>query len=550
MKPGLGEALHDPRTGIPPENWCVTKADLKYLRRAIAQAIHEGKIRPVPIDPATGRGDPFNEEDDAVGPNMYSTVASYIKPVTRMAGNMSWALMRNPSGLKCDIFITHCWAEGAFELIDKVLASWPPGKHHAWCCALAIPQNLDVSFLISEPRRSPFARALDSASHVMVVSNQACGIYTRIWCVYEAYLAYTWEKTVFTANAPIAREVWNACTVMLACAAAGAVAGAVAGVIAVHPDAGLFDDMATNWIVAPFVAIVLIVISQCVAHSSCAVKVIDGIGMALMSCYVAAVSIHGLGKGILKLLLVLISLTTFALYFVASEVDRLRRLSRDSEAKGLRVEYTTIDAAQSSCAKDKERILSDIGNEGQAVDSSIRVLISAGMSTPGLRRAALSGVNVSSAADLRFAVAWLGLALWILSISWLYMYVCPMTPGMVEMFVVNCVMMGLCILLWIRSEQDRQALMGSVATKLAVVPAFCGPVGPYGSCFLHMCCLTITGILTFLCSVAGMGGIAQIPYVGPNLAGILGPGCHCRRESETAGGEDDEEEDDEYSDES
>ena len=31
----------------------------------------------------------------------------HIKPVTRDAGKMSWALMLNPRGLDCDLFISH-----------------------------------------------------------------------------------------------------------------------------------------------------------------------------------------------------------------------------------------------------------------------------------------------------------------------------------------------------------------------------------------------------------------------------------------------------------
>jgi len=30
----------------------------------------------------------------------------YIKPVTAEAGKMSWALMRNPDGLDCDLFVS------------------------------------------------------------------------------------------------------------------------------------------------------------------------------------------------------------------------------------------------------------------------------------------------------------------------------------------------------------------------------------------------------------------------------------------------------------
>ena len=35
----------------------------------------------------------------------------YIKPVTAEAGKMSWALMRNPKGLDCHVFVSHAWQD-------------------------------------------------------------------------------------------------------------------------------------------------------------------------------------------------------------------------------------------------------------------------------------------------------------------------------------------------------------------------------------------------------------------------------------------------------
>lgn len=190
-----GEELHHKVTGVPPHRWCVTKEDLRYLRREIHWAVRRGDIEP-------HERDPFDPHDNVVGPNMYTVVSNFIKPLTAKAGNMSWALMRHPEGIQCDIFITHAWAEGVYEFIDKVLASWPREKTGAWCCVLANPQNLDISEFIKEPRTSPFAQALAQASHVMVVSNKKLSIYTRIWCVYEAWLAYSWNKVIFTATTP------------------------------------------------------------------------------------------------------------------------------------------------------------------------------------------------------------------------------------------------------------------------------------------------------------------------------------------------------------
>jgi len=42
---------------------------------------------------------------------------------------------------------------------------------------------------------------------MLVIPNLKGSIYTRIWCVYEAYLAYTWKKPIYT----VARQhqIWS-----------------------------------------------------------------------------------------------------------------------------------------------------------------------------------------------------------------------------------------------------------------------------------------------------------------------------------------------------
>ena len=65
---------------------------------------------------------------EVYGPSIYTVNEQYIKPITRFHGKMSWALMRNPAGLDCDMFISHAWLEGIFEFLRKVLHSWPRGQ--------------------------------------------------------------------------------------------------------------------------------------------------------------------------------------------------------------------------------------------------------------------------------------------------------------------------------------------------------------------------------------------------------------------------------------
>lgn len=55
------------------------------------------------------------------GPNLYEVNEHYVKPVTRKAGGMSYALMKHPQGLLCQVFISHAWAEGAGLFCDVFL---------------------------------------------------------------------------------------------------------------------------------------------------------------------------------------------------------------------------------------------------------------------------------------------------------------------------------------------------------------------------------------------------------------------------------------------
>ena len=48
-----------------------------------------------------------------------------VKPMTLAAGGMSYALMKHPQGLDCQVFISHSWREGIFHLDNSVRRAWP-----------------------------------------------------------------------------------------------------------------------------------------------------------------------------------------------------------------------------------------------------------------------------------------------------------------------------------------------------------------------------------------------------------------------------------------
>lgn len=166
-----------------PSQWCITRRDLEVFEDEVRSLYNAGGI---PDDPA--RPNPFHDHPD-VGPNMYRVNECYIKPVTLALGT-SWALMRNPQGLPCDVFVSHCWSEGVFEFVKKIKRLWPRGAKHLYCCFLSNPQNGDIrSMLGDNPGESPFAKALETAKYVLVVPNQHQSLYSRLWCVFEMDMA-------------------------------------------------------------------------------------------------------------------------------------------------------------------------------------------------------------------------------------------------------------------------------------------------------------------------------------------------------------------------
>ena len=187
--------------------------DLKFFQSEVHRAIQSQSFRTLTFGPT--------------GPSLYAVNEHYIKPVTAAAGHMSWALMMNPGGLDCDLFITHAWQEDVFEFTEKVLASWPWRARHAWCCMLAIPQHLDIAALLRTPSSSPFAFALQSSKYMLVVPNRYTSVYTRLWCGYEAYLAFQSNKVIRTATPPVLRQVLCAWFRMLPALLIGIVVGLV-----------------------------------------------------------------------------------------------------------------------------------------------------------------------------------------------------------------------------------------------------------------------------------------------------------------------------------
>ena len=198
--------------------------DLAFLCQEVCSALRCGQILPGPEDDAS----------EVYGPSIYTVNEQYIKPVTQQAGKMSWALMRHPDGLDCELFISHAWQEGVFEFLAKVRHSWPRGVQTAWCCMLANPQNLDISSFLQSPKTSPFAVALEASKVMLVVPNRHQSVYTRLWCSYEAYLAQEDGKTILIANSSNFSQILSALVWLVL----AAIFGMALGILATFLEAG------------------------------------------------------------------------------------------------------------------------------------------------------------------------------------------------------------------------------------------------------------------------------------------------------------------------
>eukprot|EP00747_Dinoflagellata_sp_TGD_P179099 gnl/TRDRNA2_/TRDRNA2_29297_c0_seq1.p1 gnl/TRDRNA2_/TRDRNA2_29297_c0~~gnl/TRDRNA2_/TRDRNA2_29297_c0_seq1.p1 ORF type:complete len:547 (+),score=58.59 gnl/TRDRNA2_/TRDRNA2_29297_c0_seq1:75-1715(+) len=510
-----GEALHG---RVEAAKWCVTRSDLKLLRRQVCEAIREGRIAPTDMDP-------FDPKDSVIGPSVYTVVDQYIKPVTAEAGKMSWALMQHREGLLCDLFITHGWREGIFEFIDKVVNSWPLGQKHAYVCFLSNPQNLDISGMIGKPSESPFAKALDAAPMMMVVPNHAGSIYSRIWCVYEAYLAYTTNKIIFTATSPVWKQIFGALMPMPMLAVFGWLLHLLLGS---HLDAIGAVTCIMCGMFSPFLRykcrIVKLMVGWC---GSLAFGTKMDQGPQSPYCLMM-------------------------LFCCLSQADCVRAHELNCQKCQLHNGYDTIRKAESSKQQDKDCIWAEIGNQDERVEHSVEALLQAGMSTDNLREADVHGVNIDGAGMLSWAPMCVGWCMWFLyttnicSPSSFREAIWPPGPisGMPTLeerssFVqVLLIVLGYGpIIIWsfafALKTVDAKKFASLTVLKFQVffpmVDLIMGLMGltPFiPNAFAFAFCFV--SVMTLIVSTANVGHVSRASYGGSRLAGCI-LSCDCRR---------------------
>jgi len=443
-----------------------------------------------------------------------------VAPVTATHGHASWALMLHPDGLPCDLFVTHCWQEGTFEFVDKVLHSWPKRTTNAYCCMLSNPQTLNIGEMLVDPLSSPFAQALRSATCVLVVPNSRCSVYTRIWCVYEAFLAYSLNTPIFTATKPVRGLRMHIGCMLVRYIAFGWLSLAL--IRFVFPDV----DASAGTILVVIPAYTL----SALFNSSLALAITNEAGAVLSAVlYSNLVRVYYLERNIPLFAYYLTVLVTFAAFFALREVDRLWAREHKREAAELQQDYTgRLQDAVASVPQDREHILAAIQTQNQEADveRAIDVLINAGMSTPALRSAAALGVDVSGAGCWNSGFVF-GTVVFLVITPWLHLVTESVTPFWTFWCSVLTTEGIIWAVLFSYLGVDQRGFAASSATLLGFLPhgltwavAFlAGAERPGG--ISDLASAIVWGPLVITFSRMGVAGCAALPWPGVHIARLI-----------------------------
>mmetsp|Transcript_14878 Transcript_14878/g.42878 ORF Transcript_14878/g.42878 Transcript_14878/m.42878 type:complete len:675 (+) Transcript_14878:1-2025(+) len=372
---------------VHPSKWCVTLRDLDTFENEVRALWKAGGIPDDPAFPNAFHNDP------KIGPTIYMVNKYYIQPETRKQGGMSWALMKHPKGLKCDVFATHAWSEGVFEFTSKVRGSWPPGAKHLWACFLALPQNADLNVVLQgDIHHSPFAKALKHATHMLVIPNKRQSIYTRLWCVYEAFLALQLvSKKNLVINLPSGVPSWQ----VKLCLAPGFLLWFAGALLSYFTLAERYGDL-----FPPLLWLLMAVTSSLVVVATCKFLIRTARRMLGHSAHVGerqeivvgwvALFVVGVGVGFVQHGLRNHSTTSkwqwepgegWACGFLTFSVVLMHAsgivnviTAAVRRAEGLELEFKTVRNATCSQRADEERILHAIRGKEDNIDMAIRAL--------------------------------------------------------------------------------------------------------------------------------------------------------------------------------
>ncbi|CAK9029499.1 Uncharacterized protein SCF082_LOCUS18812, partial [Durusdinium trenchii] len=400
---------------VPAELWCVTYSELFTFVEDVRGAWCEGNIPNAP-----GIFADRWHEDAEHGPNLYVVNEHFVKPKTLAVGGMSYALWLHPEGLPCQVFVSHAWVEGIFEFALGVRSAWPGGHglRNMYVCLLANPQNLDMQlFLNVEIKESPFARALGRASHLLVIPNTKTSIYSRLWCVYEAYLGITMGKICLMPATPhrsMRSFLWLLSVPLLL----GFLLSCLWRFVFFNyfNGEGVFDLLIVTGVatlISAFSAMVPPHMNKCVRLHLAVHQLIICISGAICLPWWSTpydASLGAMASFLHHFLPVAVQLfNTLCIYHLQLQVLEIQQLMDQANY----LSCQTVQEAQCTNPTDEERIRSAIAGAEDDVDVAIRVLMLAGAYTKSLRHAYESGEDIRGAGILNLkAKATIGGVLW------------------------------------------------------------------------------------------------------------------------------------------
>ena len=214
---------------------------------------------------------------------------------------------------------------------------------------------------------------------------------------------------------------------------------------------------------------------------------------------------------------------------VLMEIDRINEVFTAFEAQQLQRHYQgSIRFAKCSQAADAANISREIGEQTDAVDFAIQVLLKAGMSSPALREIAQAGVDVEQAAYAEIAsiVILLGpldfLTVAHVAIDLSYLWGHWSLPILhVASFIFKMIfLLALC-----RSPPDERRFLLKVAAKflallgivLVILCIYARVLGMNDPIFSWLPWLVISNVMLFfmvIFCILGIRGTAQLPFFG------------------------------------
>eukprot|EP00434_Breviolum_minutum_P007216 symbB.v1.2.006369.t1/scaffold371.1/size308833/16 len=369
--------------------------------------------------------------------------------------------------------------------------------------------------MLQSPSSSPFALALNAANVVLVVPNRHKSVYTRLWCAYEAYLSQEAGKPILIARTSTQARLMASMKYMSSSAALGCVLGLLARLYDWHSNRYVWMLALPAMLGTTIMDNKSRMIMHCFCEMYCWMELSDIYGFPTGHVWGFPDEMHTFVHTWFWVMV--------ASFFCLLEVDRNEGRCNIREAEQLRDGYQgSIQYAECSQSTDAQNIMSEIGRRAlNDVDFAIDVLLTAGMSTPALRKIALAGVDIEHAAysEITAAVTMLG-PFDVLTFSHmvfdLFYTKNELTNGELQALAIFFRLL-LLLLLW-KSEIDDRFFLLKVLTKavgflLIMVLAVCCIAILKGTSPLFSWLLLSNVVMAFvvLLGFLGIEGTARIP---------------------------------------